>query len=118
MAQVGGAVGGRPGRANRRGTCLWVRYRGYPFFHQRLVVAESSDGESYAVVTPDFVCYLETYGWSNQDVDAAYWGLDDGASPPEVPRNQAYRFAAWPTAERLTTFYAEGAEHVRRWDTR
>ena len=41
------------------GHSLWVRYRGSPEFHQRLVVAVSSDGESMYIVTPDFDSYVE-----------------------------------------------------------
>ena len=86
--------GGAP--RNPVGRSLWVRYRGSPEFHQRLVLAASSDGDRCYVVTPDFDDYLEDFSRGNADLDAVHWSMEDGAPPPQVPRNHAYRFRAWP----------------------
>ena len=52
------------------GHSLWVRYRGSPEHHQRLVLAVSSDGERMFVVTPDFDAHVEDFSQQNPDIDS------------------------------------------------
>ena len=86
------------------GHSLWVRYRGFPLHHQRLVVAVSSDGDRMFVVSPDFDSYMEDYSRANPDIDSVRWSNADGSPPEGVPRAQAYRFRTWPDADAMSRF--------------
>ena len=94
------------------GRSVWMRFRGFPLYHQRLVVAVSSDGEAFYVVTPDFDDYWEDVSRSNDDIDAVVWSSPDGSPPDSVPRAQAYRFRAWPDPDRMRQIM-ERAQRVR-----
>ena len=83
--------------SNPVGESLWVRHRGYPVHHQRLVLGATLDGESFFVATPDFECYLENFGRENGDIDSVKWSLPDGSPPPGCRVTSAIAFALGQT---------------------
>ena len=90
------------------GTHAFVRYEGFPVWHERILLAHISDS-TWVIATPDFDLYPELLSEDNEDLDAVRIGGTTRRLPPGIGGAPTYRMRPL-TARELRDLIAEGEE--------
>ena len=90
------------------GTHAFVRYEGYPVWHERILLAHVKDSV-WVIATPDFDLYPELLSDDNEDLDAFRIGGTTRRLPAGIGGDPTYRMRPL-TARELPDLITEGEE--------